>query len=255
MTLPKKSDSPRITTWSLSEVKLFADWCATHQVFQLDNVQAWSVINQCFDQDVITTMETLVCGRRRTEKLIRRPLQELILEEILRCLRASAPNTGKAYNKTLNVAGNLLQHTSAYIPITWTEGIAMQKKVREVMDACPPDIASDIATVRDEVKNWASSLKAPKDWGSGEAVSLKTKFCHFMRFGSNEDLISETMEIGERLLQWSKDQEVPYHAYQQHLGGHRMSEWGGEAAAQASTRQRSQERRAPEEYQRPPQKR
>ena len=40
MTLPKKSDSPRITTWSLSEVKLFADWCATHQVFQLDNVQA-----------------------------------------------------------------------------------------------------------------------------------------------------------------------------------------------------------------------
>ena len=178
---------------------------------------AWSVINQCIDQDVITTMETLVCGRRRTEKLERRPLQELTLEEILRCLWASAPDTGKAYNKTLNVAGNLLQHTSAYIPITWTEGIAMQKKVREVMDACPPEVASDISTVREEVKNWASSLKAPRDWGSGEAVSLKTKFCHFMRFGSNEDLISEKMEIGEHLLQWSKDQEVPYHAYKQHL--------------------------------------
>ena len=48
MTLPKKSESPRITTWSLSEVKLFAEWCTTHQVFQLDNVQAWSVINQYF---------------------------------------------------------------------------------------------------------------------------------------------------------------------------------------------------------------
>ena len=75
---------------------------------------------------------------------------------------------GKSYNKTLNVAGNLLQHTSAYIPITWVDGIAMQKKVREVMDACPPEIVYDIVTVSDEVKNWASSLKAPRDWGSGE---------------------------------------------------------------------------------------
>ena len=163
LTLPKKSESPRITTWSLLEVKLFAEWCTKHQVFQLDNIQAWSVINQCFDQDVITTMETLVCVDRRTEKLERRPLQVLTLEEILRCLRESAPNIGKSFNKTLNVPGNLLQHTSAYIPITWAEGISMQKKVREVMDACPPDIATDIEKVRDEVKNWASSLKASKE--------------------------------------------------------------------------------------------
>ena len=27
------SESPRITTWSLSEVKLFVEWCTTHQVF------------------------------------------------------------------------------------------------------------------------------------------------------------------------------------------------------------------------------
>ena len=46
----------------------------------------------------------------------------------------SAPDTGKIFNKTLNVARNLLQHTSAYIPITWSEGIVMQKKVRKVMD-------------------------------------------------------------------------------------------------------------------------
>jgi hypothetical protein len=244
MMLPK-SESPRITTVSLSEVKLFAEWCATHQVFQLDNVQAWSVINQCFDQDVITTLETLVCGRRRTEMLERRPLQDLPLEEILRCLRSSAPDTGKSYNKSLNVAGNLLQHTSAYIPITWAEGIAMQKKVREVMDACPPDISSDMATVRDEAKNWASSLKAPKDWDSGEAVSLKAKFCHFMRFGDNGTLLTETMEIGERLLQWSKDQELPFHAYKQHLGGHRKMDWSGEAEHQAISRQQSPDRRAP----------
>ena len=69
----------------------------------------------------------------------------------------------------------------------------------------PPEIASDIEKVRDEVKNWASSLKAPKEWGSGETVNLKTKFCYFMRFGPNDELLSEPMEIGERLLQWSKD--------------------------------------------------
>ena len=78
----------------------------------------------------------------------------------------------------------------------------MQKKVQEVMGACPPEISNDLhLTVRDEVKNWASSLKAPKDSDSGEAVSLKAKFCHFMRFNSNGTLLTETMEIGQRLLQ------------------------------------------------------
>ena len=51
----------------------------------------------------------------------------------MRCLRESVPDTGKSFNKTLDVAGNLLQHTSANIPVTWAEGIAIQKKVREVM--------------------------------------------------------------------------------------------------------------------------
>jgi hypothetical protein len=85
-----------------------------YYALQPDNIQAWSVINKYFDQDVITTMETLVCGRRRTEKLERRPQQV----------------TSTGYNKTLNVAGHLLQHTSAYIPITWAEGIAIEKKVQ-----------------------------------------------------------------------------------------------------------------------------
>ena len=58
------------------------EWCTTHQVFQPDNAQAWS-INQCFDQDVIQTIENLVCGRRRTEKLKGSPLQELTIDEIL----------------------------------------------------------------------------------------------------------------------------------------------------------------------------
>ena len=107
------------------------------------------------------------------------------------------------------------------LTITWTEGVSMQKKVREVMGARPPEISNDVVTIRDEVKNWLSSLKAPKDWDNGGAVSLKVKFGHCMRFGSNGTLLTEAMEIGERLLQWSKDQALLFHVYKQHLGGHR----------------------------------
>ena len=74
-------------------------------------------------------------------------------------------------------------------------------------------------------RDLVSSLKAPKNLDSGEAVSLKMKFCHFMRFRPTDDLISETMEIGERRLQWSKELETPFHAYQQHIGAHRNAEW------------------------------
>ena len=101
------------------------------------------------------------------------------------------------------------------------------------MDAFPPEISNDIVTVRDEVNNWASSLKAPKDWDNGQAVSLKEKFGHFMCFGSNGILLTETMEIRKRLLQWSKVQELPFHAYKQHSGGHGKTDWSGEAEHQA----------------------
>ena len=112
------------------------------------------------------------------------------------------------------------------------------------MDACPPDIANDIKTVMDEVKSWASSLKAPREGDSGESVSLKTKFSHFVRFGSNEELLSETIEIGERLLQWSKDQEVPFHAYKQNIGGHRHAEWSEREKHRDTARPHGPNRRA-----------
>ena len=78
-----------------------------YYALQPDNIQAWSVINKYFDQDVITTMETLVCGRRRTEKLERRPQQ--------------VASTG--YNKMLNVAGHLKKvqsWTRAHLTSTMT---------------------------------------------------------------------------------------------------------------------------------------
>jgi len=84
--------------------------------------------------------ETIVGGRRRVERLERRQLKDLNWEEIIRCLKANAPDTGNGYNKFLNRAGNLLQHTSQVIPTTWIEAIEMQTKVRAVMDSCPSEI-------------------------------------------------------------------------------------------------------------------
>ena len=52
-------------------------------------------------------METLVGGRRRVERLERRQLKDMNLEEIIRCLKASALDTGNS--KCLNLVGNLLQ--------------------------------------------------------------------------------------------------------------------------------------------------
>ena len=76
-----------------------------------------------------------------------------------------------------------------------------------------------------------------------------------MRFEPNDELLSETMEIGERLLQWSKDQELPFHAYKQHIGGHRRAKRreGEEHRDTASTH--SPYRRAQEDYARVTQKR
>ena len=62
VTLPKMADSPKITTWSLQEIKQFADWCQTHQLSQMSGQEQWNLISQCFPQDSIDVMETIVLG-------------------------------------------------------------------------------------------------------------------------------------------------------------------------------------------------
>jgi len=76
-------------------------------------------------QDVINTIERIVGGRRRVKRLERRLKN---LEEIIRCLKASAPDMGNGCNKFLNLAGNLLQHTSQVIPTTWIEAIECKQR-------------------------------------------------------------------------------------------------------------------------------
>jgi len=106
------------------------------------------------------------------------------------------PETGENYNKTRNVAGNPPVHQCLYSyhlggRHSDDEGTGSYGRV-------PTRNCQRHRDSKHEVKKWESHLKAPGECDSGEAVSFKTKFCNFMRFGSNEDLLSETMEIGER---------------------------------------------------------
>ena len=54
----------------------------------------------------------------------------------------------KCHNKTLNLAGYLLQQSSA-----------MQTKVRAVMEAGPPKISEILVTVREQMESWVACLK------------------------------------------------------------------------------------------------
>jgi len=78
----------------------------------------------------------------------------------------------KSYNKTLNFVRNLLHQTNANIPITWLKGMPMQKNVREMMDACPPECINDIENVRDEVKNVRGPHTRPRSQEEYEKTAL-----------------------------------------------------------------------------------
>jgi len=82
----------------------------------------------------------------------------------------------------------------------------MQKKVWVVIDACPPDITSGWLDVKSKTGHQVSKHRRT-------LTADKSKFCHFKRFGSIDDLLSETMEIEERLLQWSRQcqRKLPLH--------------------------------------------
>ena len=86
------------------------------------------------------SLETIVLGNRGEKGLSRVPLQGLLLTEIMRCLRASAPDVGSGYKKSDTLAGNLVRQTKTLIPETREAAISMQKDIRAIMNVCPEDI-------------------------------------------------------------------------------------------------------------------
>ena len=82
-----------------------------HQLSQTSGPEMWNLIVQCFPQDTIDIMETIVLGKQGEEGFPRVPLQGILLTEIMRCLRASTPDVGSCYKKSDPLAGNLVRQT------------------------------------------------------------------------------------------------------------------------------------------------
>jgi len=87
ITLPKMVDSPKILTWSRLEIKQFTEWCQANQVNHMSTPEQWSLIAQCFPQETMDVMETIVGGRRNEEDLPRQELKKLTLDEAMRFLQ------------------------------------------------------------------------------------------------------------------------------------------------------------------------
>jgi len=187
-------------TRSLAEIKLFNEWCQARQVTQMSTPEQWSLIAQCFPQDTLDVMETIVGGKRSGEDLPQTELRQLTLDEALRCLKASAPNVGSNYIKADTIAGNLLRRTKTRNPLTREAAIEMTKQIRVIMSVCPDaeTISKNMDSVRSEFRAWASSMRAPPEMDDGGAFNLRTH--SFIKNGKHERQIEDFRE-GERLLQ------------------------------------------------------
>ena len=148
ITLPKMDDSPKILTWSRLEIKQFTERCQANQVNQMSTQEQWSLIAQCFPQETLDVMETIVGGRRSEENLPRQELKKLTLDEAMRCLKASAPDVRSNYNKTITLAVNLLRQTKTRIPLSREAAIEMDCQIRVIMNVCPEDIAKNVVSVK-----------------------------------------------------------------------------------------------------------
>jgi hypothetical protein len=164
-------------------------------------------------------METIVGSQRNKEELARVELTNLPIEEAIRCLRTAAPDHGGDYNRTESLAGNMLNTSRTTMPETRKEALDMQRKIRSVLEACPTNIREDIFTVREQLKIWATGMKAPDHLDDGSRVSLKAKFKSHMCYGPNNGKeIDSYVEIGERLMEWGLARETPHLEYQQLIG-------------------------------------
>ena len=108
---PTITATGKILAWSRLAFKQFTEWCQANQVNQMSTQEQWSLIAQCFPQETLDVMETIVGGRRSEEGLPRQEFKKLTLDEAMRFLKASALDVGSNYNKVIMLAGNLLRQT------------------------------------------------------------------------------------------------------------------------------------------------
>ena len=90
MTMPAKSDVPRIYTWSQKEILSFDTWCRNHQSFTLPNQESWRIINHLYPPEVLALMDAFVNGQRTKVGMPRADVNTLTVSYVIRTLRDCA---------------------------------------------------------------------------------------------------------------------------------------------------------------------
>ena len=90
MTMPSKSDVPKISSWTYKEVTLFEIWCRSHQLYSVLCKDAWTIITQLFPADVVSLLDALVSGHRGKLGYPRDDVTSLTISHVIQCLRDSA---------------------------------------------------------------------------------------------------------------------------------------------------------------------
>jgi len=218
MTMPSKTDVPRIQTWSQKEILSFDTWCRNHQIFTLPIQEGWRIIFHLYPPDVLALRDAFVNGQRTKVGMPRADVNTLTVGYVIRTLRDCAPDDSVTsdYNKKMNFVGNLINKTGNKIPESRSEGIKMYKAINTVLNASPSEFTQNLDTFRRSVHQWASSLQGHKSLTDGSQLSLKASFVDYVTYGMHNQQMVDVKEMGERVLQFAIKREEPVLLYHQH---------------------------------------
>jgi len=247
MTMPSKTDVPRIHTWSQKEILSFDTWCRNHQIFTLPIQEGWRIIYHLFPPAVLALMDAFVNGQRTKVGMPRADVNTLMVGYVIKTLRDCAPDDSVSsdYNKKMNFVGNLINKTGNKIPESRLDGIKMYQAINTVLTASPSEFTTNMDTFRRSVHQWASSLQGHKSLTDGSQLSLKASFVDYITYGMHNQQIVDIKEMGERVLQFAIKREEPVLLYHQHQDQYRAPD------TDYSSRARSRSRSPPHKRHRP----
>jgi hypothetical protein len=90
MTMPSKTDVPRIHTWLQKEILSFDTWCRNHQIFTLPIQEGWRIIFHLYPPEVLELKDAFVNGHRTKVGMPRADVNTLTVSYVIRTLRDCA---------------------------------------------------------------------------------------------------------------------------------------------------------------------
>ena len=149
MTMPSKTDVPRIYAWSHKEIVAFDTWCRNNQIYTLPNQDGWRIVDHLFPPEALALMDAFVNGHRTKVGMPRADVYTLTIPYVVKSLHECAPDdsvTGD-YNKKMNCVANLINKTGNRIPESRADSIKMYKAITTVINA-PSEFTQNMESFR-----------------------------------------------------------------------------------------------------------